>query len=305
MRRVLLAAALALAAPAAAREVPFLSGRVVDEARMIDGATSARLDQRLRDYEQKTGRQIVVLTVPSLEGEALEDFSLKAARTWKIGRAGENDGVVLVVARDERKVRIEVGYGLEGALTDAESGRIIRDAIVPRFRAGDFPGGIDAGTAEIVARLGGAGAAGGAPAGGAAEPPREGWQWIVFWVLVFFTVVAVFTPTLGWILLFYLTPFSGSVAGLLWPRVDGSVVMWAYACAIIVLKILLWRSPWGQDLRRRYDAANAAAAKRQRLLHGRSSGSGGGGFFGGFSGGGGGFSGGGGSFGGGGASGSW
>lgn len=159
MRRALLAsiAVAVLSASAAALDVPYLSGRVNDDAHLLDAPSASALELKLKNYEMRTGRQFAVLTIPSLEGEGLEDFSLRVARTWRLGRAGIDDGVLLLIAKDDRKVRIEVGYGLEGVLTDAQCGRIIRDAIVPRFRGGDFAGGVTDGVGAVLAVLGGGG----------------------------------------------------------------------------------------------------------------------------------------------------
>jgi uncharacterized protein len=157
MRRGALAALslLLLAAGAAALDVPFLSGRVNDEARLLDAGSASALESSLKDYETRTGRQIAVLTIPSLAGEDLEGYSLKVARTWKLGRKGKDDGVLILVARDDHKIRIEVGYGLEGALPDALAGRIIREGMVPRFRAGAFAAGIQEGAEAVIAALDG------------------------------------------------------------------------------------------------------------------------------------------------------
>lgn len=116
-----------------------------------------RLARDLEAHETKTGNQIAVLVLPSLEGEPLEPFSHRVATTWALGQKGTDNGVLLLVALRERKVRIEVGYGLEGTLTDLRSARIIRNQIVPRFRAGDLPGGIEAGVRAILETLEGAG----------------------------------------------------------------------------------------------------------------------------------------------------
>lgn len=134
---------------------PPLTGRVVDAADLIDAAQETALTERLAAHEAATGEQIVVATLPSLEGDALEDVSLRFARDWGIGQADFNNGALLLVAQAERKIRIEVGYGLEGRLTDIQSGLIIRETMVPRFRAADFAGGIIAGTDAILSVLGG------------------------------------------------------------------------------------------------------------------------------------------------------
>ncbi len=119
-------------------EVPYLSGRVNDQGEMFDDAFESQLEERLRVLEEETGAQVAVLTVRGLEGDPIEDFSIRVVQTWKLGREGVDDGALILVARDDRRMRIEVGYGLEGALTDAQAGRIIDQLMAPRFREGDF-----------------------------------------------------------------------------------------------------------------------------------------------------------------------
>lgn len=131
-------------------EVPPLTGRVIDLAYVLSASDADRLTADLQAHEATTGNQVVVLTLPSLEGEPLEPFVHRVATTWKLGQKGTDNGALLLVALKERKVRIEAGYGLEGALTDAKSAQIIRNEIVPRFRSGDLPGGIVAGVAAIL-----------------------------------------------------------------------------------------------------------------------------------------------------------
>ncbi len=119
-----------------------LTGRVVDKANLLSIALEAELTAKLAAHERRTRHQFVIVTAPTLQGKAIEDYSLCLARHWGVGRKKENDGVILLVAPTERKVRIEVGYGLEGALKDEESAKIIDVEIVPAFRKGDFEGGI-------------------------------------------------------------------------------------------------------------------------------------------------------------------
>jgi uncharacterized protein len=150
----LLTLLLALFVPAAAAlEFPTLSGRVVDEANILDPAARAALTEKLAALEAKTTDQLVVVTLKSLQGTSIEDFGVQLGRSWRIGQKDKNNGVVLIVAPNERKVRIEVGYGLEGTLTDAVSRLIIENAIIPRFRANDFPGGINRGVDDIISVL--------------------------------------------------------------------------------------------------------------------------------------------------------
>jgi uncharacterized protein len=145
---------LVLLSPSAfALDVPLLTGRIVDLANLLPSDVAASLSAELAEHERKTGNQIAVLTLPSLEGEPLEEFSHRAATTWKLGRGGIDNGVLLLVVPGERRIRIEVGYGLEGALTDAKSSQIIRREIVPHFKSGDFARGITAGLKAIMGTI--------------------------------------------------------------------------------------------------------------------------------------------------------
>ncbi|NNK58555.1 MAG: TPM domain-containing protein [Desulfofustis sp.] len=136
-----------------ALDVPDLKGRVNDYATLLSPATEASLESVLESLESSDSTQIVVLTIKSLQGDSLEQFSLRVVEDWKIGQQGLDNGVLLLVARDDRKIRIEVGYGLEGTLTDLTTGRIIRNVISPKFRQGDFNQGIIDGIGAIVATV--------------------------------------------------------------------------------------------------------------------------------------------------------
>ena len=135
---------------AAELAVPPVTGRVVDQAATLSSEQKATLEQTLQAFEARKGSQIAVLIVPTTEPETIEQYALRVAEQWKIGRKRVDDGAVLVVAKNDRAVRIEVGYGLEGALTDATSKRIISEIIVPLFKQGDFYGGITAGVDQII-----------------------------------------------------------------------------------------------------------------------------------------------------------
>lgn len=132
---------------------PALTGRVVDQADILSPDTEARLTALLQDYEAQTSHQVVVVTLESLQGLTIEDFGVRLGRHWAIGQAGEDNGVLLIVAPLEREVRIEVGYGLEATLTDALSRSIIEQNIVPYFKDGDWDGGVSAGTLAILTVL--------------------------------------------------------------------------------------------------------------------------------------------------------
>jgi uncharacterized protein len=155
MTRLLsLCVALALAAGAAlALTFPPLTGRIVDQANIIPQQTREALEHKLAELEQKSGIQLVVATVSSLEGQEIEPYANELFRFWKLGEKQKNNGVLLLVAPKERRVRVEVGYGLEGTLTDALSAVIIANAITPRFKTGDYGGGITRGVDDIITVL--------------------------------------------------------------------------------------------------------------------------------------------------------
>ena len=300
-------ALLLVATPVAAEEVPFLSGRVVDEADVIPDDAQARVEQALADFEQKTGTQIAVLTVESLDGEVLEEYALKVAETWKIGRAGNDDGAVFLVAEQDRKMRIEVGYGLEPDLTDIESKMILDEVVRPHFRNGDFGGGIEAGATAIVAALEGR------PIEPAAEP-QSGFGdaplgFRLLFVLIFVVVIGSFSLVAlsssgcqSWFLYLFLMPFYLLFPMAISPAVGiGALALWAVAFPL--LKLTLGRRP--ADKRPRWLGPGGWGGMGPIVWGGGGSGGGWRSGGGGWSGGGGGFSGGGGSFGGGGASGSW
>ena len=216
------------AAPAAAREVPALRGRVTDEAGVLAPDELRELDRRLAAYEQSTGRQLAVLVVRSLEGDPLEDFSIRVVEAWQLGRKGKDDGILVLLAMDERKARIEVGYGLEGEVTDLVSARIIHDVMRPYLVQGRPGAALLAGVDAIIA------------AAGAGEGPPEAdapgfWQRDVLgrspvWYAVMLGVVlAVAAVTWRW-------PVVGAVATLVFAQ-----VWWVGAIVCALVLYLRWR----------------------------------------------------------------
>lgn len=153
----LLVGVLMLASAAVAQEltIPELTGRVVDQAELLEAQTEAQLTSMLASHEQASGEQVVVVTVPDLQGRSIEEFGLELGRSWGIGQADTDSGALLIIARDDRRIRIEVGYGLEGRLTDAQSSVIINSIITPAFRQNEFERGIVEGTTAMVQVLGG------------------------------------------------------------------------------------------------------------------------------------------------------
>jgi uncharacterized protein len=149
-RALALALLFAAGAASALVAIPRLSARVTDLTGTLGEGERSALEQKLAAFEREKGSQIAVLLVPTTEPETIEQFGIRLADAWKIGRGAEDDGAILIVAVDDRELRIEVGYGLEGAVPDAIANRIIEETIVPRFRAGDFAGGVDAGVDQLI-----------------------------------------------------------------------------------------------------------------------------------------------------------
>ena len=292
---VAVAALVAAAVLHAAVDVPFLAGRVNDTASLMSGEQRERLEATLAEIEAATGAQVAVLTIDSLAGEPIEDFSVRVAETWKLGRRDKDDGVLILVAKDDRKMRIEVGYGLEAVLTDARCARILDEVMRPRFRAGDFSGGI-ADAADTIGRfIKGEEALPAEAVGGQSLQDAPWWGRLlgigIFTVVVgVFSVLAVFSPGCqAWFLYVFLMPFYFAFPAALVAPSFGVAMFGLWLVAFPVLKLWLGKAKAGRAFLKRHPAW-ASIATASRGSGGRSSG---------------GFSGGGGSFGGGGASGSW
>jgi uncharacterized protein len=279
---------LMMAAGISALEVPYLTGRVIDQANLLDDDFRSQLEERLRVLEKETGAQVVVLTIPSLEGDPIEDFSMRVVETWKLGRADTDDGVLILIARDERRMRIEVGYGLEGVLTDAQSGRIIDRLMAPRFREGDFDGGVGAAVEAVSSAIRGE------PVQLPEKPARSsginpaGFIFFLIFGLPFIGGALSARGAAGWVMGFFLTPFFFAFPAAIFGLAVGAVVAVAWLIAFPLLRLIWPKTPVGRG-----------AGTRAGTFWGPFVGGGGGGFSGG------GFSGGGGGFGGGGASGGW
>ncbi len=290
---LLLALVAAAPGPSRAQElvpIPKLEARVTDQTGTLTAAEQAELEQKLAAFEQRKGSQIALLIVSTTQPEAIEQYSIRVVEAWKLGRAKPDDGVLLLVAKQDRKIRIEVGYGLEGALPDATAHRIITDTITPLFRQGDYFGGVSAGLAQIMS----------VAEGEALPPPDRSWQHP--------------RDRIGGLLpvVFILVLVGGSVLRSLLGRTGGALVTGGITAAAV----------WFLSSVLGFAVIAGLGALLFTLLGGSTSrlggggfggmggmggmgGWGGGGFGGGGGGGGGGFGGGGGSFGGGGSSGSW
>ncbi len=171
---------------------PALTGPVVDDAHLLPEDVFNQLSQKLDDYSRANGTQLVVVTLPTLNGYPIEDYGYQLGRHWGIGQKGKNNGALLIVDAGEKQARIEVGYGLEGTLTDAQSFLIIHDIIVPRFRKGDYAGGITAGSDAILSVLGGK------PLAAEQQQVRErgGTGFLMFLILIF-VILPVLRAMLG------------------------------------------------------------------------------------------------------------
>ncbi len=291
-----------------ALDVPFLSGRVIDEVGILSNETKLSIENKLKDHEKATSNQVVVLIIPSLESEVLEEYSLKVASTWKLGQKGKDNGVLLLIAKNDRKLRIEVGYGLEGSLTDALSYRIIRNEITPSFKQGNFSLGVEQGVDAILSAIAGTYKEQEESAkdeyldtvntiGDSGIPIlfRLFFGGMFLLVITPFTLAAAFTPYIGWFLYFFLMPFYGTfplVALGKW----GGLLLPIYAVSMFVFKVYLGFTSSGKEFAKKYGTSFQNSGRGgSGSSSGRSSSSGSSG----------GFSGGGGSFGGGGSSGSW
>ncbi|MHB8837269.1 MAG: TPM domain-containing protein [Candidatus Methylomirabilia bacterium] len=313
----LLVASLAAAPGARAAEVPYLTGRVVDEAGILSPAARNRIEAVLATHEKTTTNQVAVLTVPSLGSDSVEGFAVKVFSTWKLGQKGKDNGVLLVVAPEERRMRIEVGYGLEGILTDGIAGNILRTSLAPRFKAGDYDRGLEDGVAAILAVLEGRGLgdaaaapstaaapAAGSGKGGFNDPELPPWPMrillgaFIFGIIGLFTVIGVITPGAGWFLYFFLIPFWAMFPIVIVGVKGALALLVTYLVAFPVAKLTIRKKDW--YLKAAHDLKSKGSATVGGMVI-TSGGSGSSSSFGG----GGGFSGGGGSSGGGGASGGW
>ena len=287
----------------AQKPIPELWGlRVHDEAKVLSQNAIDRLELRLKKYEDSTTNQIAVLLIPSLDGDVIENYSLRVVEKWQLGTKKNDNGVLLLIAVDDHKMRIEVGHGLEGVLTDALSSRIIRNEIAPNFRRGDFDTGVTASIDAIIKTIGSEYNADTVGTDGAT--PLSTTELIftglfIFGILGIFTAIALYSGGCGgWGLYVFLIPFYAIFPGVVIGLNAGIGLLIFYALAIPIAKIMLGRTAWGKSKMKNWGSAGSGKGSGWSLGSGW-------GNSGGFSSGGGGFSGGGGSFGGGGSSGSW
>jgi len=276
---------------AAAKDIPALTGRIVDQANLLTADQKQRIETKLAAFEKETGDQVAVLTFDSLDGEAIEDYANKVGRAWALGQKGKDNGVLLLVAKQDRKMRMEVGYGLEPVLTDLQTSVIQNEVIIPYFKKGDFGGGIEAGVDAILSTIQGkpfqpAPEPAGQPVRGKGGPDFS-FLFFALFILVPFSLNA--ARSRSWFLYLLLMPiyfFLGTLVNV----TVGLIALGVWAVLFPILRMILPKS-------------SGIGRGGPGGWFGPIFGGGGGGGW--SSGGGGGFSGGGGSFGGGGSSSSW
>jgi len=315
---LLLLAIISTLIVATGAEIPYLTGRVNDNAQILSENARESLGEKLKGHEDRTGNQVVVLTIPSLQGESIEDYSYEVYNEWGLGQQDKDNGILLVVVPDERKMRIEVGYGLEGSLTDLQAGRIIREIMAPRFREGDYDGGITEGALAVIKVLEGQEL----PEGEDYSESYDSSSFsdfsdldlpdmplgtrilmgaFIFGIIGLFTIVGLFTPGFGWFLYLFLIPFWATFPIMVIGGKPTLVLLFIYLIGYPLAKLFMRKTSW-------YKKAKTDLRTKGKASIGGftfSSGGSGGSWSSGSSSSSGGFSGGGGSSGGGGASGGW
>jgi uncharacterized protein len=300
-----------------ATEIPYLTGRVNDNAQILSENARKSLSEKLKDHEDKTTDQIAILTISSLEGESIEDYANNVFNEWKLGQKGKDNGILIVVVPGERKMRIEVGYGLESVIPDVLAGRIIRNIMAPKFREGDYDGGITDGTLAVISVLEGndlpqnavsednGSSQGKSGLSGFEGPDMSIGERIligafIFGIIGLFTIIGVLTPGFGWFLYLFLIPFWAMFPIIVVGTKGTLVIFIIYIVGYPVTKLLLKRTEWYKKAKKDLKTKGKASIGGFTFTSGGSGGSwsSGGGSSGGFSGGGG-------SSGGGGASGGW
>lgn len=251
---------LATAQKAGCIEVPYLSGRVNDYAQILSDHARETLGEKLREHEDRTTNQVVVLTLPSLQGENIEDFSNRVFNEWGLGQQGQDNGILIVVVPDEKRMRIEVGYGLEASMPDIMAGRVIREVMAPRFREGDFDAGISEGALAVIDILEGQELPESAEPydGTGAEslsdlgdldsdlswPMRILLGAFIFGIIGLFTIVGILTPGFGWFLYLFLIPFWATFPIIILGTRGTLVLLIVYVIGYPVTKLYLRKSKW-------------------------------------------------------------
>jgi uncharacterized protein len=294
-----------------AADIPYLTGRVTDNAEILSETTRQSLTKSLEEHENRTSNQIAILTVPTIDGESIEQYAVDVFEAWKLGQKDKDNGILIVVVPLDRRMRIEVGYGLEATLTDAMTGRIIQYAMTPKFKNGDYDGGITEGVMAVIEVLEG----GELPeiedkskeseeslgldfeVPGLSITERVLIGAFIFGIIGLFTVIGVLTPGVGWFLYFFLIPFWAMFPIMVIGTGGALVCLITYIIVFPIAKLLLKNTDWYTKAKNDLRTKGSASIGGFRMSSGSSGSS--------WSSGGSSFSGGGGSSGGGGASGSW
>jgi len=297
-------------------DVPYLTGRVTDNAYLLSPETHSLLTDSLRAHEMRTTNQVVILTVPAIGGESIEEYANRVFNEWKLGQEGKDNGVLIIVVPEERRMRIEVGYGLEGILTDLTASRIIQFIMTPKFRDGDYEGGIVDGALAVIDILEGGFLDEGLASGEISDSESAGLSALddpnltiterilfgafIFGIIGLFTVIGIMTPGFGWFLYVFLIPFWAMFPIIVVGTKGALVCLIIYLVGYPAAKLVLNNSAWYKKAKTDLKTKGKSSIGGFNFSSGRSgsSWSSGGGSSGGFSGGGG-------RSGGGGSSGSW
>lgn len=302
---------------ASAADIPFLTGRVTDNAQMLTTETHKLLTDSLKMHEIRTTNQVVVLTVPTLDGESIEDYANRVFNEWKLGQKEKNNGVLIIVVPNDRRMRIEVGYGLEYILTDLTANRIIQHIMTPKFKNGEYDGGITDGALAVISILEGGNveenlgigeedaSSKGYAFSGMENPDLTITERILFGAFIFgiiglFTVIGIFTPGFGWFLYIFLIPFWAMFPIIVVGTKGALACLISYLIIFPAAKLIMKNTDWYRKAKKDIATKGSASIGGFTFTSGGTRGSWSSG-----SSSGGGFSGGGGSSGGGGASGGW
>lgn len=232
--------------------VPELWGQCVhDDAHVLQQGTVDQLEKDLKSYEDSTSNQIAILIIQSLDGDVLEEFSIRVVEKWKLGQKGKDNGVLLLIAVDDHKMRIEVGKGLQGVLTDALSSRIIRNEMAPAFRRGDYDAGVNAAITAITKAIGGEYTSSDIDTSSLNQlsgGEKIGFGLFIFGILGLFTFFAVFVGGgIGWGMYAFLIPFWALFPWIVIGVQAGMVLLVIYIIALPILKLVIPRSQWGKS----------------------------------------------------------
>jgi uncharacterized protein len=287
---ILCSLAAALIAMAAAwpqvAEIPYMTGRITDNAEILSSEARARIHELLKAHEEADTDQVAVLTVPSLEGVRLEEFAARVFQAWKLGEKGKNNGVLLLVSPGDRRIRIEVGSGLAGKLADASAARIIRDVMTPRFQEGDYNQGVEAGLRAIISQLEENERTATAPprreeAGSESSleaPDLPIHERILIGAFIFsligiFTIFGVVTPGAGWFLYVFLIPFWAMFPIIVVGTRGAFVLLIIYLVGFPVAKLSLSHASWFRNVKADFQSKGVAQIGGFAIRSGARSGS--------------------------------